>query len=135
MKIRLLLGAILVLFGLYVGVYEWILAGLTGTPLILSILLLSIGALLIASSLFSKKKRKKPTVSKETLTIASLLAATVGGIIAAEMLKQKEKSLSNEEILKLETELETLRAQGKVSEEKYQELKSLIVEIKKKRGL
>jgi len=136
MRFKFLLGGILFIIGLSAGVYQWISAGLTGALPVLGLILIFVGLYLMVSDLATKKKPKKTiAVDKELLTTAGLLAAVVGGLVTIEMFKKRQSSMSNEEILQLERDLEQLRSQGRITETKYRELKAIIQEVKRRRGL
>jgi len=134
MNLKVIVGILTVLAGLGAGVIEWVRGGFTGNYPLLGLALIVIGAYLIIDGI-RRKPKPKITVSKEVLGIAGLLAAVIAGTMAIEQFKSKQKSLSNEEILSLERQLEDLRAQGKVPPDKYAELKIAIEDLKRQRKL
>jgi membrane-bound ClpP family serine protease len=129
MGLRSLIGAVLLIFGIG-GIYSWVAAGLSSAIPSLGIVLCLIGSYLIYTDL--RRKRKIVTVDKTTLTIASLLGAVVGGTIALEELKSRLSTTSSrdEQIRLLEEQLESLRYQGRISDDKYQEIKAMIENVK-----
>ncbi|MBO3832634.1 MAG: hypothetical protein FGF51_04520 [Candidatus Brockarchaeota archaeon] len=131
MGFKSLLGALFLLFGLGSGVYQWLTSGLSSPFPFIGVALCLIGAYLIYSDL---RKRPRKTVDKTAVEIAALITGVVGGIIAMEKLKSKMEStkLKNAQIEELEAQLEGLRAQGRISNEKYLEIKSMIEELKRR---
>jgi membrane-bound ClpP family serine protease len=129
MGLRSLIGAVLLIFGIG-GIYSWVVAGLSSAIPSLGIALCLIGSYLIYTDL--RRKRRIVTVDKTTLTIASLLGAVVGGTIALEELKSRLSTTSSrdEQIRLLEEQLESLRYQGRISDDKYQEIKAMIENVK-----
>ena len=132
MGFKTLIGALFLLFGLGSGVYGWLTSGLSSSVPFFGIALCIIGAYFIYSDL---RKRPPKTVDKTLVDIVALMSGVVGGIIAMEALKSKMKStkLKDAQIEELEAQLEGLRSQGRVSNEKYLEIKSMIEELKRRR--
>jgi hypothetical protein len=128
--LKSLIGALLFIFGLGAGVYNWLLTGFSSPFPFLGIALCLIGIYLIYSDL----RKKKKTLDKTVVDIAALLAGVVGGIIAVEKLKSKLEStkLKVTQINELEAQLEGLHTQGRISNEKYLEIKSMIEELKRR---
>jgi hypothetical protein len=91
----------------------------------------AIGLYLIADGL---RRRRPKAVSKEEVAIGALLAAVVGGTILASELKKKVEGggVPREEIDRALAQLELLRAQGKVTPEKYAELKTILESARRK---
>jgi uncharacterized membrane protein YsdA (DUF1294 family) len=127
-----LIGALFILSGLGAGLYEWFLTGLSSPVPFVGIALCVIGVYLIYSDL----RKKRRTIDKTLVDVTALIGGAVAGIIAMEKLKSKLESskFSNPQIAELEAQLEGLRAQGKVSDEKYAEIKLMIEELKRRSG-
>jgi uncharacterized membrane protein (Fun14 family) len=129
MGIRSLVGAVLLVFGIG-GIYEWVATGLSSAIPSLGVVLCLIGLYLIYTDL--RRKKSMITVDKTTLTIASLLAAAIGGTIAMEEFKSRLGATSSrdEQIKLLEEQLESLRYQGRISDDKYREIRAMIENVK-----
>jgi uncharacterized membrane protein (Fun14 family) len=129
MGIRSLVGAVLLVFGIG-GIYEWVATGLSPAIPSLGVVLCLIGLYLIYTDL--RRKKSMITVDKTTLTIASLLAAAIGGTIAMEEFKSRLGATSSrdEQIKLLEEQLESLRYQGRISDDKYREIRAMIENVK-----
>jgi len=134
MNLKVIAGILMVIAGLGAGVIEWVRGGFAGNYPFVGLALTVLGAYLIVDGI-RKKPKPKVAVSKEALSIASLLGAVIAGTMAIEQFKRRQKSLSDKDILSLEEQLENLRAQGKVPPDKYMELKVMIEDLKKQRGL
>ncbi|MCR8473763.1 MAG: hypothetical protein QXR44_04150 [Thermoproteota archaeon] len=130
MGLKSLIGALFLIFGLGTGVYEWLISGFSTPIPFIGIALCLVGIYLIYSDL----RRKKKTVDKTVVDIAALLSGVVAGIIAVEKLKSKMENtkLKNNQITELEAQLEGLKAQGRISNDKYLEIKSMIEELKRR---
>jgi uncharacterized membrane protein (Fun14 family) len=129
MGIRSLVGAVLLVFGIG-GIYEWVATGFSPAIPSLGVVLCLIGLYLIYTDL--RRKKSMITVDKTTLTIASLLAAAIGGTIAMEEFKSRLGATSSrdEQIKLLEEQLESLRYQGRISDDKYREIRAMIENVK-----
>jgi len=125
MKIKVLFGILLSIFGLGAGVLEWVRSGLATPFPMLGLAATAIGLYLIADGL---RKRQPKTVRKEDIMIGTLLTAVIGGTILATELKKRLEggNVSREEIDKALMQLELLRAQGRVPPGKYAELKEIL---------
>ena len=130
MGFKSLIGALFILSGLGAGLYEWFSTGLSSSIPFLGIALCLIGAYLIYLDL----RRKKRTVDKTLVDVMALIGGAVAGIIVMDKLKSKLESskFSSPQIAELEAQLEGLRAQGKISDEKYAEIKLMIEELKRR---
>jgi hypothetical protein len=124
-NVKVVVGILLLIFGLGSGVIEWLRSGLATPYPMIGLAATAIGLYLIASGL---RRRPPRTVSREEVAIGALLAAVIGGTLLASELKKRVEggSVSKEEIDKALMQLELLRAQGKVSPEKYAELKAIL---------
>jgi len=124
-NVKVVVGILLLIFGLGSGVIEWLRSGLATPYPMIGLAATAIGLYLIASGL---RRRPPRTVSREGVAIGALLAAVIGGTLLASELKKRVEggSVSKEEIDKALMQLELLRAQGKVSPEKYAELKAIL---------
>jgi len=129
MKIKVLFGILLSIFGLGAGVLEWVRSGLATPFPMLGLAATAIGLYLIADGL---RKRRPKTVRKEDIMIGTLLTAVIGGAILATELKKRLEggNVSREEIDKALMQLELLRAQGRVPPGKYAELKEILENAK-----
>ena len=125
MKIKVLFGILLSIFGLGAGVLEWVRSGLATPFPMLGLAATAIGLYLIADGL---RKRQPKTARKEDVMIGTLLTAVIGGAILATELKKRLEggNVSREEIDRALMQLELLRAQGKVPPGKYAELKEIL---------
>jgi len=125
MKIKVLFGILLSIFGLGAGVLEWVRSGLATPFPMLGLAATAIGLYLIADGL---RKRQPKTVRKEDVMIGTLLTAVIGGAILATELKKRLEggNVSREEIDRALMQLELLRAQGRVPPGKYAELKEIL---------
>jgi len=125
MNAKVVLGILLLIFGLGGGVIEWLKSGLATPYPMLGLAATALGLYLIADGL---RKRRPKTVSREEVAISALLAAVVGGTLLASELKKRMEGggISREEINQALAQLELLRAQGKVTPEKYAELKAIL---------
>jgi hypothetical protein len=125
MNLKVIVGMILFFFGLGAGVIEWLRSGLATPYPMIGLAATTIGLYLIIDGL---RKRQPRVVSKEEVAIGALLAAVVGGTLLASELKKKVDSagVPKEEVEKALAQLELLRAQGKVTPEKYAELKAIL---------
>jgi hypothetical protein len=125
MNAKVVLGILLLIFGLGGGVIEWLKSGLATPYPMLGLAATALGLYLIANGL---RKRRPKTVSREEVAIGALLAAVVGGTLLASELKKRMEGggISREEINQALAQLELLRAQGKVTPEKYAELKAIL---------
>jgi len=97
MNVKVIVGILLLIFGLGGGVVEWFRSGLATPYPMLGLAATAVGLYLIADGL---KKRQSKTVSREGVAIGTLLAAVVGGTLLASELKKKVEgsSVSKEEI-------------------------------------
>jgi hypothetical protein len=131
MNVKVVVGILLLIFGLGGGVIEWLRSGLATPYPMLGLAATAIGLYLIADGL---RKRQPKIVSKEEVAIGALLAAVVGGTILASELKKKVEGggVPREEIDRALAQLELLRAQGKVTPEKYTELKTILESARRK---
>ena len=125
MNLKVIVGIILFIFGLGTGVIEWLRSGLATPYPMIGLAATAIGLYLIIDGL---RKRQPRVVSKEEVAIGALLAAVVGGTLLASELKKRVESrgVPKEEVEKALAQLELLRAQGKVTPEKYAELKAIL---------
>jgi len=125
MNAKVVLGILLLIFGLGGGVIEWLKSGLATPYPMLGLAATALGLYLIADGL---RKRRPKTVSREEVAISALLAAVVGGTLLASELKKRMEGggISREEINQALAQLELLRVQGKVTPEKYAELKAIL---------
>ena len=125
MNVKVVVGILLLIFGLGSGVIEWLRSGLATPYPMIGLAATAIGLYLIASGL---RRRQPRTVSREEVAIGALLTAVIGGTLLASELKKRVEggSVSKEEIDKALMQLELLRAQGKVPPEKYAELKAIL---------
>jgi hypothetical protein len=125
MNVKVVVGILLLIFGLGGGVIEWLRSGLATPYPMLGLAATAIGLYLIADGL---RKRQPSPLRREEVAIGALLAAVIGGTLLASDLKKRVegRSVSKEEIDKALMQLELLRAQGKVPPEKYAELKAIL---------
>lgn len=133
MSIKVLAGILLFIAGLGLGVIDWVRGGFSGTYPLLGLAVSAVGVYLIADGL---RRRASPRVSgKEVMTAAGLMAGIIAGTLLVSELKRRQSKLSPQEILELEKMLEEARITGKVSPQKYAQLKAELEDIKRRRGI
>lgn len=137
MSIKLLIAIILVIIAFGSGLYQWILSGMTSGFPILSFVLLAVSGFFIIAWFKDRKKprhkAKLPLISslnEEKVVIGGLVGAAIAGTLLASYLEGKKRKYTRSELERIEQELDELLHQGKISYEKYYELKQKIIELK-----
>lgn len=133
MNVKVLLGILLVVFGLGFGVIEWVRSGLAGPYPMIGLAASAIGVYLIVDGI--RKKRTQQITGGDIIPLAGIMAGMIAGTLLIDELRKRQSKLSNQEILELERMLEEARIQGKVTTQKYIELKTELENIKRKRGI
>lgn len=133
MSFKVLIGILLLIFGLGTGVVEWVTKGFTGPYPFVGLALSAVGLYLMASGL--RRKRASIVGGKEVITAAGVIAGVAAGTLLVETLRKRQSKLSDREILELEKMLEEARLTGKITPQKYVELKAELENIKRRRGL
>lgn len=135
MNIKVIAGIILVVLGIGSGVLEWFKSGFAAPYPAVGLIMTAIGIYLIINGLRKRKtgllSLPKGSLPKEDVTLAALLLGIIGGTIAISKLKERASSVSREEIDEALKQLELLRVQGKITPDKYQELKTVLESARK----
>ena len=123
MSIKAIIGIILVILGIGSGVLEWLRTGFATPYPALGLIMTAVGTYLVIDGL---RRRAKPSLPRGDVTMAALLLGVIGGTVALAKLKERASSVSREEIEEALKQLELLRLQGRITPERYRELKAIL---------
>jgi membrane-bound ClpP family serine protease len=137
LKLRAVVGVLLVILGFWAGVWEWIVGGLVGGFPLVGVMSCVLGLYLVLSGILHKgKDQPLGLVGSIGILVTSYLLGKATYDKLSEYLRSRAEkdALSNEELIKLEKQLDDMNGSGQLDSEKYVKVKELIAELKKKTG-